>query len=143
MKKSIIYIFLLFAMFGCRDIKVGYLDCANAGYDPGEIIIKNNLDPNIATDADRINRRVHWVTNPMEGVEGTQPIIYQLERVKDANGKDVTDLFKHTEVRGGGAVDIPYDHKLPIGEYKLTIKIWNEGYDKILEDILSIKVANL
>lgn len=139
MKRSIIYTFLLFVFFGCRDIRIGYLDYDNAGYNPSEMTIRI-LDPSNKEDQDRITREVHWVSNPIEGIEGTQPVLYSLSSVTDASLKDVTSDFSTLDVRGGGVLDVDYDHNLSPGVYKISIKVYNEGYDTILKDIFTIIV---
>ena len=135
----------LFAIISCSEIAVGFLNYEFAVYKPGTFVIKNNLDGNIAEDAERIRREIHWVTAPIQGVEGTMPILYSFNCVKDSSGKDATKLFKdaNVTVRGNGTIDVPYKHNLPIGEYKITLNVSNEGYSGVIPDILIVKVADL
>ena len=104
---------------------------------------KVEINPLMTQNKYWLKREVNWVTTSIQVVEGTMPTLYTINNVKDSSGKDVTNLFKDVNVRGNGTIDVPYEHNLPIGEYKITLNVSNEGYSGVIPDILIVKVANL
>lgn len=130
-------IFLWVMITACNDVKVGYLLTENAKYDPDTLIVKKTLDPVI--DADRMAKKYNWVTLPMDGIEGTQPILFTIHSVATEGG-DVSQFLKDVKVRGNGTFDVSFNNVIPAGTYKITLKVENEGYSDILKDVFTIVV---
>ena len=105
-----LYIFFLLIVAACHDVKVGYLETG----------------PN-------------WVSPPIQGVEGTQPIYYSIESIKTENG-DLDKCLKEIKVRGDGTFDIPFRHSIPAGTYVISLRVKNEGYSKVVKEVFTFIV---
>lgn len=80
-----------------------------------------------------IEEAIPWSTATIEGVLGTQPILYSIANVTSPDG-DV-DLFKsELEIYGGGRMQLPFACKAPKGTYRVSILVENEGYSGLLEN---------
>ena len=137
--KTIIYsIFLLLSLTACHEVKVGFLETAEARYKPDVLEVKKVLDP--VEDADRIARKFNWVSYPIDGVQGTYPMYMKIYAVRTEESGDTAKFLAETKVRGDGTFDIPFDNEIPAGKYIVTLKVENEGYSAILTDIFTVWV---
>lgn len=66
MKSIYTLFFLVFALWSCHDVKVGYLKADNAEYDPTSIVVRKELDP--IEDELRIKNETNWVSPKIQGV---------------------------------------------------------------------------
>ncbi|MCT4616138.1 MAG: hypothetical protein N4A49_14870 [Marinifilaceae bacterium] len=92
--------------------------------------------------------KVPWVTNSLQGVEGSYPIRYELASIRSLNNNENAEkmikLFsdpnaeRYTGLRGNGSIQIPYDTDLPADTYIIDIKIRNEEREYIKKDVLKI-----
>ena len=138
MKKIYIVLLLGLACFACEGPEIGYLKADNAGYLPNSLEVRKTLDP--VQDAKRIENDAPWVTGRIQGVLGTNPLIYDFVSVK-APSDDAAGIFaKEITVRGSGILELPLNTKLPVGDYVITIKVANEGYSHILTDVFTFTV---
>ena len=128
----LIYLFLLLCLFSCEKQEIGYLKTENASYTPNTLEIRKEPDPVI--DAIRIQNKAPWTTLPIEGVLGTPPIHYEIIDVKASDGGDAELFRSELSIIGGGIMYYPMENKAPKGAYTISIKIWNEGHNKILQD---------
>ena len=134
-----IYIILAIVSFtSCNDMKIGYLEAEKGFFSPNILEIKKNLDP--IEDKKRIEQEIPWVSYPIQGVQGTLPIRYELIGATEKEGGSTSELLNNAFMRGDGALEINYKNNIPLGEYKLDIKISNEGYSHTLKAALTIKV---
>lgn len=136
MKRILCYLLLVLGLVGCHEVKVGYLETENANYDPNILEVKKILDP--IEDADRIARKYNWISYPIDGIVGTQPMYMSIASVKEENGGDVQKFIEEVKVRGNGTFDVPFGHQIPEGKYIITLKVENEGYSALLPDIFTI-----
>lgn len=135
-----IYILLLLGLicFGCNETEVGYLKTENAGYLPNELVVRKTLDPE--EDAKRIENNAPWVTGRIQGVLGTNPLIYDFVSVKAPSEKAAEIFTSEIVVRGSGILELPLQTKLPVGDYVVTLRVSNEGYSDILSDVFTFSV---
>lgn len=143
--KNLIIIMAVFALVlcGCHEKTIGYLQIKNAEYVPNTLEIRRTLDPSRTPDKNMINSGANWVSSEISGVLGTNPLIYSIEDVKVENGGDA-ELFKEQAwIIGGGRVYFPSKNiKTPNGTYILSIRVSNEGYSAVLEDILRVVITD-
>lgn len=140
MKKYIFAILLLLITFGCNNMKVGYLDTEFALYDPKVMTIRKELDMNNKKDKEKFEKKSHWVSPAIQGVQGTFPMFMSIHEVKTEGGGDVSKFLKHTKIFGNGRFDVDFENDIPVGNYIVTIKVQNEGYTSIVKDIFIIEV---
>lgn len=132
------------ALVGCSRVPVGYLDVDNAEFVPKVMNIYKVPNP----DTPRATNGAPWTSLHIQGVSGTNPINYEFAGVKCTNGSDEAK-FKAMVEKGylnvnGGLVQIQQDGvtMLPNGSYLISIRVYNEGYSKVLDDVLTIVVAD-
>ena len=129
-----IYGLFIMLLFACDDKEIGYLDISRAEYSPNEMEIPKYEDLDAIEQWQRLELGTPWVTLRMQGVLGTEPIIYSIESVKASDGGNA-DLFKgELEIIGGGTMYYPIQPKAPAGTYVVSIRLTNEGYSKVLEN---------
>lgn len=126
MKSIYTLFFLVFALWGCHDVKVGYLKADNAEYDPTSMVIRKELDP--IEDEIRIKNETNWVSPKIQGVLGTNPLNYELIDVNVSEGGDKELFKKELIVRGGGIMELPLRTALPKGRYEVSLRVYNEDY---------------
>ena len=79
MRCSIIYLICVVFLIACNDVTVGYLETENAEYIPDNMEIPQIEDLDEVVDALRVKNNAPWVTQPIQGIEGTDPMIYSIE----------------------------------------------------------------
>ena len=128
MKRLYIILFLTVAFFGCHDVTIGYLKADEAEYDPATLTVRTVLDP--VEDELRMANDANWVSPKIQGVLGTNPLIYELENVT------ATEVI----VRGAGIMELPLYTKVPKGKYLVSVRVSNEGYSAVIEDAFTFIV---
>lgn len=138
--KSIYYslFFLMFALWGCHDVKVGYLKADHAEYDPASMTVRKELDPE--EDALRIENGTNWVSPKIQGVLGTNPLSYELVDVTVTEGGNKDLFVKELIVRGGGLMELPLYTKVPKGHYQVSLRVYNDDYSVELKDAFTFIV---
>ena len=140
MKKQLyLFLILLASCWACQDVPVGYLKAENAGYLPNELEVRKTLD--LQEDAIRIANEAPWVTQGIQGVLGTEPLEYKFISVKVSEGGDAELFQQELIVRGAGVMELPLYTKLPAGRYIVTLKVSNDGYSKLLPDVVTFIVT--
>lgn len=130
---------LVCGWWGCHDITVGYLRTDNALYLPDSMEVRRVLDPNRTPDKVMITSGADWASNQISGVDGTDPITYEITGVKASEGGDADLFMEQVRIIGGGRFYFPSkDIKAPNGRYTLSIRVSNPGYSAELEDIFTI-----
>ena len=137
MKQIVCTLLLAWSIVACHDMKVGYLEYEDAVYTEDTLVVKKVLDP--VKDADRIKFEYNWVSLPIEGIRGTQPIFMSIHSVKTEEG-DAEKFLAETNVRGNGTFDIPFENNIPTGVYSVTLKVENEDHWGLLPDIFTVVV---
>ena len=79
MRGYFIYLICVVFLVACNDVTVGYLETENAEYMPDYMEIPQILELDEIADAQRIKNNAPWVTQPIQGIEGTAPLIYTIE----------------------------------------------------------------
>lgn len=138
MKHLIIYITICFiALSGCSEQEIGYMQTENAKYDPAMMDIRLVLDEEL--DAYRIFNVAPWVSPKIQGVVGTNPMIFQIEDVVSEDGD--AEMFKALlTVRGGGRMEFPLVSDIPAGKYVVSLRVSNEGHTHILKNVFTFNV---
>ena len=138
MRRLYIILFLTVVFFGCHDVTIGYLKADEAEYDPATLTVRTVLDPE--EDELRIANDANWVSPKIQGVLGTNPLIYTLENVTATEGGDAEAFRKEVIVRGAGVMELPLYTKVPKGNYLVSVRVSNEGYSAVIEDAFTFIV---
>jgi hypothetical protein len=106
------------------------------------------LDRYVQTRMKRHTDDIPWVTNAMQGIEGTFPLRYTIANIRSVNkaenSKQMEALFndpnaeKYTGIRGNGSIQVPYRTNLPDDTYYIDVRISNEGREYVQPDVLRI-----
>lgn len=143
MRKYIKYVslaVLLIATWGCNNMEVGFLDTSCALYSPKTMVVRKELDMNNWEDMGRADKKAHWISPKIQGVQGTAPVIMTIHSVKVEGGGNVSEFLKYTTLRSNGQFDVKYENEIPIGKYIISIKVTNDGYESVLEDIFAVDI---
>ena len=130
------YVFILMAITGtmlmsCHDTTEGYLKTDSARYVPDTMEIRLQLDETL--DA-------YWVSPKLQGVIGTSPIEFEVVEVEATEGGNA-ELFRHlVNVRGGGRMEFPLISDITPGRYRVSLRVFNEGYSHIVKDVFTFIV---
>lgn len=89
----------------------------------------------MATLKGAIDRGNPWVTLPISGVLGTEPMIYSIENVYNEDSAAAELFGKSLSIIGGGKMLLKTDNKAPAGKYRISIRVENEGHSAVLKDI--------
>lgn len=133
-------VFVLCFFMSCHDQKIGFLKTVNAEYIPRVANVYKKIDPS----SKRAKNKAPWVSPKIQGVLGTNPIIYKLLEVKAENEGDEKAFMQEFEkgrirVVGGGVIQIEQDavSRMPIGQYHISIKVQNEDYSQELREVFT------
>lgn len=140
MKKGLIIAIVwgIWALCSCQEVTVGFLQVENAVYVPDSMDIRLVLDENL--DAYRMHNLSPWVSPKMQGVIGTNPLLYGIEEVRASEGGNA-ELFKHLlRIRGGGRMEYPLISDTPPAEYTVSVRVYNEGYSQVVKDAFTFVV---
>lgn len=129
------FIFFITAFASCNNMKIGYLKTENAEYVPNSMEVRTVLDP--VKDKIRIENNAPWVTLKMQGILGTNPLMYSLLDVKASEGGDAEIFKKELSVLGCGIMEVPLVPKSPKGKYIISLRVRNDGYSADLRDIFT------
>lgn len=141
MKKSILITLIagLGLLFGCQDVTVGYLQTENAVYVPDTLVVRTTLDATL--DAYRIYNVSPWVSPKMQGVIGTNPLLFEVAGVTTNSEGGNAEMFRHLlKIRGGGRMELPLITNVPAGRYVVSVRVYNEGYSEIIQDAFTFIV---
>ncbi len=99
-------------------------------------------------NSDRGKYKLPFVSTRIQGVAGTNPINYELSGVK-ADNQEQAQLFMKLYKEGkisvtGGLIVVTQDaaQQLPNGRYQLSIKVYNEDHEAVLENIFKVVVTD-
>jgi hypothetical protein len=113
------------------------------GFTPDEILemeIFPTLEIGGGEDYQQVEYNIPWTSTPLEGYEGTQPIYMSIKSIVAEQGGDAEKLKAHLSVRGNGMFSVPVINDIPVGRYKISLNIQNEGYSQDLNDCFTIIV---
>lgn len=139
MKQLIILFIAIFALSACEKPRVGYLEVENAEFAPDTLFIRTVLDP--AKDATREANQAPWVSGVIQGVLGTDPMIYELVSITSPGREEAANVLAgEIKVHGNSRMEIPLKPQAPKGTYNVTLRVSNEGYSALLPDIFTIVI---
>lgn len=87
-----------------------------------------------------IEYAIPWVTSPMEGVLGTEPLSYTIESVRNENAANAELFRKSLSIMGGGRMYVAQDLEAPAGRYSVSIRVENKGQSAVLKDAFTFVV---
>lgn len=98
-----------------------------------------NIDKELVLIQRRINDTIPWTSSPVEGVLGTEPLIYSIERVIGEDAEKVGLFSKYLTIIGGGRMVLNWSKKeeLPVGVFTVSIRVTNEGYSRAFYDVMT------
>ena len=86
-----------------------------------------------------------WLSTKIQGVLGTQPMYVEIENVVSESGDETgaAAMRELLTVRGDGMFNLPLNvSSIPVGRYKISLNIYNEGYSQDVNDVFTIIVVN-
>lgn len=113
------------------------------GLTPDELLemeIYPTLEIGGGEDYQQVKYNIPWTSTPLEGYDGTQPIYMSIKSIVAEQGGDAEKLKAHLSVRGNGIFTVPVMNDVPVGRYKISLNIQNEGYSQDLNDCFTIIV---
>lgn len=137
MKPIYFILFLLPFFCSCHDIDEGYLMTEGAEYTDGDTLIIRKI-PDKILDRDRIEKQAPWTINPIDGILGTEPIVFRLHDVKATNGGNARIFSrKDLTVRGLGRMEVQLYPEAPRGTYTVSLEVTAADHFAVLEDIFT------
>lgn len=85
----------------------------------------------ISSLKDRIKYNVPWTSSAMEGILGTEPLIYEIMAVQNENPGNAAKFREYLSVAGQGKLLVEQDFEAPEGRYVIDLKVSNEGRSKV------------
>ena len=148
MKKGIALLCLMALTIGlmvsCSKMDVGYLRTTGASFAPDSLNAFHNIDPT----SNRAINKLPFVSTRIQGVAGTNPINFELAGVK-ADSQEKVQLFMNLYKEGkisvtGGLIVVTLEaaQKLPNGRYRLSLKVYNEDHETVLDDVFKVVVTD-
>ncbi|WP_270516833.1 hypothetical protein [Sanguibacteroides sp. AM78-02pH3A] len=137
MKQFIFILFVFIAFIACEKTKIGYLEVDDASYDPNSMVVFQDPDPE--SYPDRVEKKYPWVSPQIQGVLGTLPIFYKIERVHTTDG-DVASFYEEVKLRGDSSFEIPFDNSIKKGTYYVDVNIYNKGYSHVRDSLFILIV---
>lgn len=86
-----------------------------------------------------------WLSTKIQGVLGTQPMYIEIKDVVSESGDEAgaAAMRKLLTVRGDGMFTLPLEiSSIPVGRYKISLNIHNEGYSQDVNDVFTIIVID-
>ena len=144
-KKGIVLLCLMVLTIGftasCSKMDVGYLRTAGASFTPNAF---HNIDPT----SDRAVNNLPFVSTRIQGVAGTNPVNFELAGVK-AGSPGQEQLFlklcREGEISVAGGlvvVSLKAVKQLPNGRYRLSLRVYNEDHEAVLENVFKVVVTD-
>lgn len=81
-----------------------------------------------------------WTTSVIQGVLGTEPLMYDVAGVKNEKAENAEKFRKYLTAIGGGRLNVDQDVDVPAGEYIVSVRVSNEGREKVLSDAFTFIV---
>ena len=87
-----------------------------------------------------LDYKIPWVTSPIDGVLGTEPLMYSIAEVSNEDAAKAELFRKSLTIMGGGRMYVEQNLEAPAGVYKVSILIENEGQSALLKDVFTFIV---
>ena len=101
---------------------------------------RENLKKQIAEYQQKIDYKLPWTSAKIEGVQGTQPLLFTVIGIKSTNTSEAEKFMNHVGVLGDGTIYVELDVNVIPGNYTVSLQIENEGRTKILNDMFTFVV---
>jgi hypothetical protein len=98
------------------------------------------LKKQIAEYQQKIDYKLPWTSAKIEGVQGTQPLLFTVIGIKSTNTSEAEKFMNHVGVLGDGTIYVELDVNVIPGNYTVSLQIENEGRTKILNDMFTFVV---
>lgn len=95
----------------------------------------------IAELQERIEFGIPWSTSVIQGVKGTEPLIYEIEEVTGGSAENAALFRKYVSAAGGGRLYVSMDVDVPAGEYKVSVRVSNEGRTTVFPEAFTFVVT--
>lgn len=142
---SIIFTLLaITSIVSCQKMDVGYLKVENASYEPDTVYAYRIVDP----ESDRFINKSPWTSFKIQGIAGTNPINYEFHDVKSESSSGIPifkEAVENEEITVHGSIVQLFQSavdKLPDGAYVISLRVYNEGYSEILEDVITFIIKD-
>lgn len=111
------------------------------GFSPDIIVNVLGIPERLNTGEDYLRAKwgAPWVSVAIQGILGTNPIYMEVKNITSQDGSP-EKMREYLSVGGNGAFEIPLEHDIPPGRYKITLNVYNEGYSRDLVDCFTIIV---
>lgn len=93
----------------------------------------------ISPDALRVQKGAPWLSYPIEGIEGTNPIYVEYSLIETSDG-DPDSFLNGSKLYGDGTIEIPFVHDIIPGTYIISLCISNESGKKYLNRAITVIV---
>lgn len=101
---------------------------------------EKELTNQIERHQNTIDYKIPWVTSPLDGVLGTEPLMYSIAEVSNESAANAELFRKSLTIMGGGRMYVDQNLEAPAGVYKVSIRIENEGQSALLKDVFTFIV---
>lgn len=141
MIKKVYMLALLLVLAACSKVPVGFLQTSDATYKPNRIYAYH-----IVEEGTPWSKGAPFTSTEIQGVAGTQPVNYEFHSVKVSEGGDEAKFMEAFRsggflVRGSYIQLFPDAAKsLPKGKYTISLRVYNESYSDVLNDIFTFVV---
>lgn len=100
------------------------------------------LEEQIAKLEYMLKFEVPWVTPEIGGVEGTEPLVYEIVGTRGPDPAAVEKFMKYTEIIGGGRIIVRQEvvANTPAGEYVVSVRVHNEEREKVFLDAFTFVI---
>lgn len=88
----------------------------------------------------RISYKVPWVTAKMIGIQGTEPLVYEIVEIKNESAENAVAFGNYLKIVGAGQMWVDQDFDVPAGRYVITVKVSNEGRSQVFTDAFTFVV---
>lgn len=89
----------------------------------------------------RIKYGIPWLSSNMEGIMGTEPLLYEIVEVKGDDPAEAAKLRDNMTIIGGGKICVEQDFEVAPGRYPVTVRVSNEGRSKVFEEAFTFVVV--
>lgn len=98
-----------------------------------------NIDLELVLTQRRIDDTIPWTSSPIEGVLGTEPLIYSIENVRGEDAGKAELFSRYLTIIGGGRLILNWSktEQLPVGVFKVSIRVTNEGYSRTFDNVMT------
>lgn len=98
------------------------------------------VEKQIADLNNRILYKAPWTTSVIQGVLGTEPLMYEIAGVRNEKPENAEKFRHYLTALGGGRLQVDQKVDVPAGEYVISVRVSNEERSKVFTDIFTFIV---